>query len=369
MKKRFIKYNSINTGIKTVLKNINYEYNYTDELNEDGTPIYLNRELPILVAHGTEKIHGTNAAFCYNHDMGHWHQSRERILYPDGPDNSNCHRDNELVKDSWLAIVKQLSEFYNIDLNDFIISIYYEWSGGKIQKKSAVTGLDKMAIIFAHFKVSPKIVDLSESPGNQNKVAFWLPTTIKDEVPVSSEDHNIYNILNGRKWKVNIDPFHIAKTNENLINLLHEIEDNSPFGNVRGVENNTAEGMVYTILFNGQLHKFKIKGEKHTNSKVKKINTSPEAIEKEKKVAEFCNEVVTGSRCEQGWQFIFGIENEIKEPDVKYRGEFLRWIYNDVKKEHQDLLQSFNLIEKDVNTKISIMAKNWFSAELKTQSI
>ena len=66
-------------------------------------------------------------------------------------------------------------------LNKNIITVYYEWCGGSIQKNSALTGFDKKAFIFQHFKISPieQVLEISliDTPFSLNS----LTEEIKEE--------------------------------------------------------------------------------------------------------------------------------------------------------------------------------------------
>lgn len=53
-------------------------------LDADENPIYNDAlQKPILTFKGTIKLHGTNAAVCYNEISGIWFQSRSRIITPE----------------------------------------------------------------------------------------------------------------------------------------------------------------------------------------------------------------------------------------------------------------------------------------------
>ncbi len=77
--KRMIKFPSIDQ-FPTVVTNINRHFNYVG-LDENGDAIY-DKTLPKpkLKFKGRVKLHGTNAAVCYNEPGGTWAQSRENII-------------------------------------------------------------------------------------------------------------------------------------------------------------------------------------------------------------------------------------------------------------------------------------------------
>ena len=97
---------------------------------------------------------GLRGAICYSEPDGFWVQSRKNIITPE-KDNAGCAAWCYEREAQWMVLVEQLSEFHNIDLNKNIITIYFEFAGGNIQKNSCVSGFDKGAYIFEFFKVSP----------------------------------------------------------------------------------------------------------------------------------------------------------------------------------------------------------------------
>ena len=111
---------------------------------------------------------------AYSNSDGLWLQCRSKIINEiDG--HMGCGLFTEKNKLAWLKIINDLAVTYNIDLDKNIISVYFEWCGEGIQKNSAVSGLEKRAIIFQHFKVSP--VENSVE-ANKDDGSYWLETKI-----------------------------------------------------------------------------------------------------------------------------------------------------------------------------------------------
>ena len=99
---------------------------------------YHNEPLPTILFDGTVKLHGTNAAVGIK-DGELYCQSRSRIITPE---------DDNLGFASFVEENKSYFEdlFNSFDANHAII--YGEWCGGNIQSGVALTGLDKMFVIF-----------------------------------------------------------------------------------------------------------------------------------------------------------------------------------------------------------------------------
>ncbi len=349
--KRFINYGSI-PQFRQIIKGISYQTWYTG-FNKEGQAIYdKSLTLPIITATGYEKIHGTNAAVCYNSETEFYIQSRKNIITTN-KDNAACAFHATQNQKHWMKIIKSLANFHSINLNTHIISIFFEWSGGNIQKHSAVTGLDKRSFIFPYFKVSPLVQN-----ENDPESAIWLST--KSEHNWSA---NIYNITCYSKFPITIDFNTPLLSQNNMIKTVEEdIEPNSPIGDYFGIQGNVGEGIVYFFEYQGTIHRFKVKGEKHSVSRVKTLKPVDDVKEQAK--IDFANYVCNPDRLEQAWQTTFGFNHELMEPDIKATGNFLKAVIADVYKEESDILASKNLEPKEVNANISKLARQWFMQEL-----
>ena len=284
---RFINYGSI-PQFRQVIKDISYQTWYTGSDNEDGHPIYdKSKILPIISAIGYEKIHGTNAAVCYNSNTEFYVQSRKNIITI-GKDNAACAFNAMQNQEHWMKIINSLATFHSINLDTHIISIFFEWSGGNIQKLSAVTGLDKRSFIFPYFKVSPLVQD-EEDP----EKSIWLSTNSEH-----NWNANIYNITYYSKFPITINFNEPLMSQNTMIKTIEEdIEPNSPIGDYFGIQGNVGEGIVYFFEYKDTIHRFKVKGEKHSVSKVKTLKPVDEVKEQSK--IDFANYVCTPDRLEQ----------------------------------------------------------------------
>jgi len=327
--KRFIEYNSIKQ-YRDVVRSVTSKAQFVGV-----TP-------PLIHMTGTEKIHGTNAAVCFGGGE-FWVQSRKNIITPE-KDNAGCAFAAYQNKEAWEWIILYLATLHNIDLRINIISVYFEWCGGNIQKNSAVSGLDKRAIIFKHFKVSPLEGD-----------AYWL-----DTCNIDYTERGIYNIANFPTVAIDID-FSSPKMSQNqMVEMVTELESNSRVGQQFGIDGNTGEGYVFAFDYEGDTHKFKVKGKKHAGkSKVKVLKPVNEHL------VTFVEDIgCTVSRLEQAWQETFGIENERMEPTIKEMGTFLRFVFNDIIKEESDIMTELGLEPKSIGSTVSGVARVWFQNKL-----
>ena len=128
-------------------------------------------------------------------------------------------------------------------------------------------------------------------------------------------------------------------TDQYIIEITNEVEQNCPVAAAFGIiEKNIGEGVVWICNQNisGIKNKplvFKIKGEKHSISKVKTIAAVD--IERVNSIKELASSVTSEARLQQGLEFLK--ESSI-EFDIKSLGQFLMWVGKDVIKEETDTI-------------------------------
>ena len=345
--KRFISYPSIEQ-FRTTIKNIEHISRYVGQ-DENGQPIYNpSAQLPTIVTTATEKIHGTNAAICYSNPDEFWVQSRNNIITPES-DNAGCAFAAYQNQEAWLSIIKELAHRDSINLDTHIISVYYEWCGGNIQSNSAVSGLDKLAIIFSYFKVSPIESDTEPS--------IWYPTSYTD-----SKDHRIYNINEFPTYDIEINFEQPLLSQNQMIKYVEEIiEPDSPVGKQFGIDNNIGEGIVVSFIYKDQLHQFKVKGEKHSKSKVKTL--TPVDNEHLQLIQTIAQQVTPAWRLEQMCQQANDTLNggTITMQNI---GKFLKLINDDIIKEESDVIHNAGLEPKQIFSTVARIAKKWYQEQL-----
>jgi hypothetical protein len=115
------------------------------------------------------------------------------------------------------------------------------------------------------------------------------------------------------------------------------------------------EGIVWSTEVKGVVHRFKVKGEKHSSSKVKTLASVD--VEKLEGIQKFVEYAVTESRFNQSLENTFPNNEPI---DVKKMGDVIRWVVNDVLKEEMDTMVANNIEPKDVNKYISTKVREMF---------
>lgn len=349
--KNHISFGSTNL-FDNVVKNINHLVKYNG-LDENGKPTYIQRECPTIEVVGSEKIHGTNFTIGYNLIDGIWFQSRSSIITPQA-DNAGSAFWGEAKKDVLINIIEKLASNYNIDLKQNTILLCGEWAGQGVQSKSACDGLTKKYFLFQHFKVSPMDED------DKIKETYWEETKIND-VWIDNIKNDIYNVMNFPTYKLNID-FNNPKLYVNkMIEIVNKIEENSPVGQFFGIQGNIGEGVVFSFKYKDQVFKWKVKGEKHSKTKVKQLK--PVDNEKEQIKIDLANQVTPAWRLEQ----MFDLANDVINggiPDVRNMGTFMKLLIGDVIKEESDKIVEKGLEIKDISSKISQIAKVWYFEQL-----
>lgn len=308
--------------------------------DENGDPIYdQSKAAPTIKFKGTVKLHGTNAGFAENAEDGYWAQSRENIITPEN-DNMGFAR---YVEDNIIAF-RELVEhvrYVNPKLNDNdTVIIFGEWAGKGIQKSVAISQIEKSFFIF-DVKVVPE--DGSE--------AYHLPSDY-----LRDNDHRIYNIQDFLCYDIEIDFNRPDLVQNKLSEITLAVEELCPVGKAFDVEG-VGEGVVWVAQVNGHDYRFKVKGERHSVSKVKtlaKVDT-----EKLNSIHEFVEYAVTQNRFEQGMGIVFP-DGEI---DIKKMGDIIRWVVNDIMVEEKDVLEDNNLEPKEINKYISTKVRELFFAE------
>jgi hypothetical protein len=319
------KYSSIEQ-FRSVIREVRTRHDYKGK-DDDGKAIYQHTEnYPVLKFRGTVKLHGTNSGVVKYSDGRVEFQSRERVLTLE---QDNAGFMNEMHQ-------KDLTFLFNgIEFNDYC-AVYGEWCGGNIQKGVAINGLPKMFVIFG-IKVDDNWID--------------LPSYLHDN------ENGIYNILQFSTYEVDIDFNNPELVQNKIIEMTIGVEECCPVGKFFGKEG-IGEGIVFTCVDNQDL-KFKSKGEKHSASKVKTLNSVD--VELMASINEFVEFAVTENRLQQGISFFK--ENNI-EVDSKNTGQFIGWIVNDVLKEESDTLTTSGLNDKKVKNAITVKARTWFLNQL-----
>jgi hypothetical protein len=290
---------------------------------------YNELKLPTIEFKGTVKLHGTNAAIGYDPVANEvFVQSRKNIITPENDNYGFAafveERKSKISKDMWLAFGNGTETEH----------VFGEFCGGNIQGGVGVSGLEKMFVIFD----ADPFVTQSMCIRHENIHSINDFTTFKCEIDFNNPEFSI----------------------EKLQKITEQVEAECPVAKHFGVDNGVGEGVVWNAEFEGMHLSFKVKGEKHSSSKVKKLASVD--VEKVNSINEFVEKTVTENRLNQGVEVVFTMNNE--SPDIKKMGDFIRWVFNDVLKEEVDTLTENGLSKKDIGSKVSLAARDWFKSYL-----
>jgi hypothetical protein len=340
--KKMINYPSIDQ-FRSVITSINRRYNFTG-LDENGEAIYDSSvSKTVLTFKGTVKLHGTNAGVSFNAPSGMWAQSRENIITPE-KDNAGFAFFVHSNETAFMRLFHDVAVNNDMDMHKNTITIYGEWCGSGIQKGVGISGIQKSFFIFG-VKITPHVQSEEEL---KNNPAYWVDYTYLRNTEVK-----IYNIDDFQTWSIDID-FNMPQLVQNQLGeLTNRVEKECPVSKFFGLSG-VGEGIVWSCEVGGVVHRFKVKGEKHSSSKVKTLAAVD--IDKLNSIGDFIEHTVTENRFNQALENIF----PDSELDIRMLGNLIKWVINDIIKEESDTMFVNGLEPKDVNKFVSQKVKEMF---------
>ena len=321
-------------------------------LDANGDPTFDGlRPLPTIKYKGTVKLHGANSAIGKSLEDGEYStQSRNQILTVDNDNYGFAKFVSGIDLNNLFSLVDiNAVDVSTIDPEDEecknAVIIYGEWCGGSIQDNVALCQLEKMFVVFA---IKCRGVWMNEE--NVKKVKM--------------PENRVFNIFDYPSFTMDIDFQHPEVSQNKLGEITVGVEQECPVGKAFGVVG-VGEGVVWTPVdpqWNNAKFWFKVKGEKHSASKVKKLASVD--IEKVNSINELMDKVVTENRLRQGVTVVTSLKG-VPELDRTHISDFIRWVNADVIKEELDLIVASGLEPKDVGGHIAKKAKEWLFNVLK----
>jgi len=339
---------------RTVIRHVQNKTRYVGK-DENGDPVYDHtKPMPTLKYRGTVKLHGTNAGIVYDVATDSLSfQSRERVLTLTS-DNAGfmlhmMKYEQELLTGFRDMVFTDNLRMKEAGLADILtpiktVAIFGEWCGGSIQKGVALNGLDKMFVVFA-----TKFIF-------EDETTEWVPLE-GDEIP-GSDVPGMYYIDQFPTFEMEIDFANPEIAQNKMIEITEEVEKECPVGKHFGVSG-IGEGVVWTCVSPGWDDSgtwFKVKGEKHANSKVRTL--APVDVEAIQNLKAFVDSVVTENRLEQGLDNL--VREQLKPFEMASLGDFIRWVFNDVMKEEMDTIVANGFDPKKLGGPIANAARPWF---------
>ena len=298
-----------------------------------------SRKIPYI---GTVKLHGTNAAIrqeTSNSPLECF--SRKNKITPEQDNFGFATWVRENFDDLKWLFNSIRSDLYSERVPDETpVTVVGEWAGPQIQSGVGISSIPQKSWFIFSVRI-----------GEEWKMPVQFPVLDYMKVP-------IYSIMNFPNLSINIDLDALGEAQQMLRDITLGVEHKCPVAKLLGYSG-IGEGMVWVPVDqdarNNSDYWFKVKGEKHSDSKVKTL--APVDVEKQKSVDEFVDYVVTEHRLLKGIDHL----NEIGKPvDIKSTGEFLKWFGNDVIEEESDTMAASMLEKRDVMKSVNNRAKVWF---------
>lgn len=323
MKAKHVDFGSIE-AFKNVIQSITHTSRFAG-VDEAGQVIYNNDPLPTLQFTGTVKIHGTNAGISMlNGEL--YPQKRSSIV-------TEGHFGFPEYVFAYAEEFKALfSDVFGEMQPDQIYTIFAEWSGPGVQKGVGISNIPEKSCFLLATSISRWVEGKWEKE--------WLQLLDRDSLIYPPRCYSIYQFPT---YAIEID-FNMPQLAQNrLIEITNAVEAQCPVAAQLGVEG-VGEGVVWTTTYKGNQYRFKVKGEKHSNTKVKTLAEVDDA--KLEKIQDAVMYLVAPARLEQAL-----FETQAKEK--KDTPEVLRWIANDIIKEESGTLVRNGLEWKDVARSVS----------------
>jgi hypothetical protein len=321
-----------------------------------------DKPVPTLSFEGTVKLHGTNGGIGINMATNEiWAQSRERTLsyFDDNAGFCKYMLENETL---WRVFLSSVTDSDQVKLagTEFAerlksarVVIFGEWCGPGIQKGVAISEMERKAFFPFELKVYV--------PGDDGDDVLILTYDVMN-YPELATIPDCYRIGSFQVKLIDID-FNAPQESQNeLVDLTLAVEERCPVA-FEFQRFGVGEGIVWTNKETGL--RFKVKGEKHSTSKVSTVKQIAAVdLERMKTVSAFVDNVVTDNRLNQG---IDKLRELGKPTDITSTGDFIKWIIGDVQKEEMDVIIASNLDKKELMPAMSNKAKEFYLAYIKRE--
>jgi len=340
---KFPKIGQFRQAVKNVSSKVSYK-----GVDSEGNPLFNDGEKkPTLKYTGTVKLHGTNASVVIKSDKEIEAQSRNRVIRLEEDSYGFAKFVSDIGTDVWKNLSSNLlrrTGHKSQGSNDSVV-IYGEWVGNGIQNGVGIVNLDRMFVIFHMIVVHEDELQSQVDLGKCGALGL--------------DSDRIFNIYDPRfpVFKLDIDFENPGLSQNKLIEITNSIEKECPVAKQFGVSG-LGEGAVWSCKEDGFTSSefwFKVKGAKHSVSKVTKLASVD--VEKINSINEFVKLTLTENRLIQGIEHLK--ENGL-ELTRNSTGDFIRWIYNDIVSEESDTMLENNMDKKDVGKHISTPARRWF---------
>ncbi|KAF5345670.1 hypothetical protein D9758_013061 [Tetrapyrgos nigripes] len=307
---------------------------------------------------GSVKLHGTNLTIVFRRtaDPGYpivQIQSRNRILSVKS-DNGGAFV--FLNGKPLHLLVEKILGLQGGDPSYKEIFIAGEWAGQRIQSGVALT---KLPVFLAIFNIC---ID-----------GKWVEDMRKYR-NVGLPEHRIFNVFDiGPTWEIRIRDFKEKEEVDRVVKITNELTNEvgkeCPFAvNVSKyllpqgpVARGTGEGIVWTMVDapEGNLWNFKTKIDTFSTVKSSATKAPKDAgiVQKAQAFVDYACPL-DGRRLMQGLEYLKEVTG-IQRVDLKYTGQFIKWVVNDTMTEEGRELERFEADPKEVKKLLATRAGSW----------
>lgn len=319
---------------------------------------------------GTVKLHGSNFSVVYDtSSLRPYFQSRNKVLsdadkffnyqsiaFPKTITDTGC---LGTVFNTFFALSAGKNTLASLG-NPDQVAVFGELIGGTIQPGVA---LEKLPLQFVVFDVC------GLKAGKRTYLTYEQLKQFGEHIKAMAHACGAQEILSCithyPHFTVSIDAFSEAsklQAQTQLSIITAQVEAQCPMALAKGVSG-TGEGVVWRSIGaatrgpEGFGIRFKVKGDEHTNSKVRTLNPANAAKAlAAQNLEEVCQAVCTDARMKQGLHYLR--ENDTPEKDRK--STFMRWVVEDTLKEESDFIKEKGYAPEQLKAKLFEMALNFW---------
>lgn len=295
------------------------------------------KSYPKITFNGTVKLHGTNLGIGFNTET-------KELIVPSKEQLINKEVDN-LGSAKWaydsIELKEELNRLSKLYPNSKEIYLYGEWAGPGIFKNNGINKIKNksyfiFSVIIDDEKIDLENIYIKNKEINQDRKLFYI-----DEFP---------------KYKIEIDFNYPEIAQNKLVEITKNVELECPVAKAFGFSG-TGEGVVWSNMEKDV--KFKVKGPKHSATKVKEIKEIASVdILKYEKIIDFVNLSASENRLEQGLTKL--VEMQLNPLDIKNMGEYIRWVVSDILKEEEEEIKKSDFNTKNLGASIAKKARDYF---------
>jgi hypothetical protein len=331
--------------LNILLSDIRHHTRYVGQNPDTGKAMYdNNKPLPKVMLEGTVKINGANCSVVLDKEGNCYPQSREIVL----TEEDTCYGFYHWFQEHKEVLRERLDKYLR-GTRDGVkaVVVYGEWCGEEIAGKVAVRQLSKRWVVF-----DVRHIDETYENGGTG----FLDCDLSELLHLPEID--MYDIKTFGTYHIEVDVGNAVMIQNQLVEYTQKVEEECPVGKYFGV-NGTGEGLVWSIMYGGKKLRMKVKGAKHSSTKVKVL--APVDMQKVNSVNEFIEYAFTDNRMEQGINWMRQHNISIS---VENTGKFLAWVFKDVLKEETATMEKNGLTTKDIQYRGNLVVREYYMKQI-----